>query len=341
LRRRDLLQWVPLTPLLSRLNWASSPTDPDGNVVDVYRAALSVLPELSSEESKLLREVTAARLDLSSVRLVRRCQIALNACEQEGPLSTCDWGNIWTGAGFKTITTWFNIRSLAGLILLRARLAFDAGMDRQGFEDIVRVMRMSRHFGRGGVIISQLFAFVIEHTAIEVAASVLPLSETPTSRRFASELGALPAPVSLAETVAAERAFFLGYVRPDEPEKYNKAVTARLLTFYNRLELALKQEDKLELEAIRNDRTLDPDLEGSFVSTIDDHRLLTMYIRVKRALHHAALAEISDGPLGSDSVADPSDELPFDMRRWATGFELTSRFAMEAKPLPALTIGEG
>jgi hypothetical protein len=341
LRRRDLLQWASLTPLFSRLNWASSPTRPDGNVVDVYRAALSALPELSSEETKLLREVSAAPLDLASVRLVRRCQVALNACEREGPLSTCDWGNTWTGAGFKTITTWFNFRSMAGLILLRARLAFDAGMDRHGFEDILRVMRMSRHFGRGGVIVSQLIGFAIEHVAIEVAASGLPLRETPTSRRFASGLGALAAPVSLAETVAAERAFFLGYVRPDEPEKYNEAVTARLLTFYDRLEHAQAQEDKTELEAIRHDMNLDPAAEGSFVETFEGHRRASMYIRVKRALLLAALAESSDGPLGSDSVADPSDGLPFDLRRWATGFELTSRFALERNPLTALTIGEG
>lgn len=341
MRRRDLLRWIPLSPLLSRLNWVASATGIDGNVVDIYRKALAALPDRSSEESALLREVATAPLDLASASLLRRGGLAINACVRAGPLDTCDWGDTWTGAGFKTITQWFDVRSVAGLVLLRARFAFDAGMDRQGFEDVVSALRMSRHFGRGGVMISQLIAFAVEHAAIEVAASGLTVRETVASRRFAGEIAELPTPISLAETVAFERAYFLGYVRPDEPETYNEAVTARLLKFYERLELALKREDKTDLEAIRNDKTLDPQLEGSFVTTLDDFLRASMYIRVKRALLLAALAEISDEPDGSDSVADPSDGLPFDLRRWTTGFNLTSRFALEGKPQVSLTIGSG
>ncbi len=335
MKRRDVLRSMALASLAGSL---SHPTKAEGptNAVDVYREACGKLPTLNDQEKKLLDDVATMPLDRVATDLVDRAGPALELLTRGSLCPSCNWGSTWVGEGFERATDWFmNGRRLARLASLRARVAIDAGRVTPGLNDAIAALTLGRHFDQGAVLIAQLVGLAVEHATIGAIAVPLPRLDRGSLRALDARFLALPAMPDVPSTVRAEKAFFLGYVVPRDPKEAAKV--GPLTPWYDRLIAACT--DAAALDAMRSEAEADAEKRQLFES-FDAYRKARVYADVKRALFRAAIAVAEDGPGAVARVPDPFDGRPFGFRTWSTGFELTSRFALDKKPNAALIVGK-
>jgi hypothetical protein len=340
MKRRDLIRSILFAPLASRWFGATALTAAtvEPNAVASYREAASLLPALTEEEAAFLSNSSAARLGRTAALIVRRGRRALDAVARGASAPDVDWGDAWTGDGFERVTDWMmQSRTLARLATLRARLAFHAGLERRAMGDVLAALTMARHLASGGVFIAQIIGWAIEHATIDVIGTWLPRLGRSGLADLRGRLDSLPIPPSLADAVRAERAFFLGYSLPRDRDEIDDERVARLLSLYDRLAEAAA-DPREDFAAIRRDfaAELSP---GEFFDAFESFRSARVFVAVKRALLFAGIEVAVDGQGAINRVPDPSDGRAFDLKSWATGFELTSRFALEGKPKAKLVVG--
>jgi hypothetical protein len=335
MRRRDALKSMALAPLAGQLPKAGPGP---ANAVDLYREAFEKLPTPSEVEKALLEDVAVAPLDRAASDLAERCAPALALLIRGASAPSCDWGDALID-DFDTfvIDAVMKGRRLARLGSLRARIAIEAGRSAEGIDDAIATMTLGRHFVKGAVLIAQLIGRAIEISTIEaVAVSILKLDLASLGSLEARFL-ALPLGVDVPTTVRAEKAYFLGYYAPRHREELDAAKVEQWKGWYDRLAAAC--DDPAALDAMRAEAK--PDAEKTqFFESLDGHRRARTIGDVKRALFRAGIAVAQDGPGAVGRVVDPTDGRPFDLRTWATGFELMSRFALYGKPNAALLIGK-
>jgi hypothetical protein len=340
MKRRDLIRSILFAPLASRWFGATALTvaTVESNAVASYREAASLLPALAEAEATFLSNSSTARLGRTAAVLVRRSRRALDAVARGASAPVVDWGDAWTGDGFERVTAWMmQTRTLARLATLRARLAFHAGLERRAMGDVFATLAMARHLASGGVFIAQIVGWAIEHATIDAIGAWLPRLGRSGLADLRGRLDSLPIPSSLADAVRAERAFFLGYSLPRNRDEIDHERAARLLSLYDRLAEAAAEPGE-DFVAIRCDNPVEL-IHGKFVGAFEAFRLARVFVEVKRALLFAGIEVAADGLGAINRVPDPSDGLPFDLKSWATGFELTSRFALEGKPKARLVVG--
>jgi hypothetical protein len=323
---------APLAVPLVRPVLAAGPE----NAVDAYREALGKVPTLTDDDKNRLNDVAGMPLDGIATDLVGRAAPALELLAAGASRPSCDWGDTWVGDGFEHVTDWImQARPLARLSMLRARLAFESGRATAGIDQAIAVLRFARHLGQGGVMIAQLIGMAIEHETIAAVAVPLPRLDRVALRTLDTRFLDLPAIPDISSTVRAEKAFFLGYVVSHDPKEAAKL--GPLTPWYDRLIAACT--DPTALDAMRSESKSDAE-KTQFFDSFDGHRRARVYADVKRALLRAAIAVASHGTGAIDRIPDPFDGRPFGLRTWSTGFELTSRFALEKKPNAALIVGK-
>ena len=336
MKRRDVLRAAALTPLA--LPWLGrAHAAPPANVVDLYREAIRAMPAWTEADRTILNAVATTPLDRGTESILRRAEPALGLLIKAASATNCDWGDTWTGAGFETSMDFIGgARNLARLALLQARYNVEAGHPDQGLRVAFAAIVLGGHLVQGGVMIAQLVGLVSGYDGIGGAAATLTgldrASLVEVDRRYRS----LPPLPSLAATVRFEKAFFLGYCVPKERAKFDDAEVARLSTWYDRTADACATSEALA--ALRATAKAKSE-EAQFFDALDGYRNARTYAEVKHALFLAAIAAAADGPGALATVPDPTDGLPFDVRSWATGFELTSRFGLENKPRASLVVG--
>ncbi len=334
-KRREVLRSIALSPLVARL--AISAPLPDRNAASLYREATAKLPTLSKAEVEVLKDVAVAPLNAMTKGLVDRSAPALDLLRLAASSPRCDWGDYWAGEFLKTMDFVGPSRALARFASLRARFAFADRKHRDGVDSVIAALTFARHYCQGGVFFAQLVGFAMEHVTIETAAASLIAIEQDNLRSLRERFAALPAHVSLPTTVEAERAFFLGYVVPKEKAMFDAEKVNHWLAWYDRLVLAT--DKPAEMAALRSSAKGNAD-KTRFLDNFDALRSNGIpRANVKRALFCAAIAIVEDGPKAADRMPDPADGKPFELRTWATGFELTSRFAFENKPKVSLVVG--
>jgi hypothetical protein len=171
------------------------------NAADFYHQAFQGLPEgefsafyslLGSDDPRTAELIAlgGASLDLLGKAVV---------CDE------CHWGD---EAAFGTPTDDFSGgRRLAILAMLRAERAFRSGDDEAGLVDLIAVMALGRHIGRGKYI-SGLAGFPIEDLAVTRAFEILGRLDHETRLAFAQRLESLPAFPELSAAIRAEQVYF-------------------------------------------------------------------------------------------------------------------------------------
>jgi hypothetical protein len=335
MKRRDVLRSMALAPLAGPLSQAAEPGKP-ANALDVYREAFARLPTLTDDDNERLEDVATMPLDGLATDLVDRARPALDILVRGASISACDWGSTWTGEGFERAADLFGPgRRIVRLATLRARVAIEAGRFLPGINDAVAALTLGRRFGEGAVMIAQLVGMAIEHASIAAVAASLPRLDRASLTALDSRFLALAAVPDLPTTIRAERAFFLGYVAPRDPEEAAKI--GPLTPWYDRLIAACN--DPPALDAMRSEARSDA-AKDQFFGSFDGYRGARTRADVKRSLFRAAIAVAGDGPAAIGRIPDPFDGRPFGLRTWSTGFELTSRFALDKKPNTALIVGK-
>ena len=340
MERRTLLPFLACLPF-ARGSPGGTPTpipiEPGANAVDLYRAAMAALPARTEVERAFLSRPATAPLDAAARSIVDRSGVALEHLTRAAQASACDWGDSWTGPTFdREIASIVSARDIAKIAALRARIAASEGRYDAAIDDIMAVLALSRGYSRSGVMIAQLIGFAIEHAAIAVAAGFLPDLGRDRLARLESRYAALADYPSSADTVRAERAFFLGYQRATEPEPLDDSAIAAILA---RFDFRIAIESGTPPGPAPQPHPLADEADAATRPAFEAFLGARRFVSVRQAQFRAAIAVASDGPGAIGRVVDPTDGRPFDLRSWATGFELTSRFVPERQLSPSLVVG--
>jgi hypothetical protein len=336
MRRRDLLRTIALTPFAARLHWPSTAAAYEANAASAYRAAIAALPIPSESAAAAFYDAAAGRLDLNAAILVRKGGRALDALARGARAKVCYWGDSWTRGAFTvSMEQLSGVRNLCRLALLRARVALDAGRTARALDDLLATITMARHVSMGGMLIAQLVGFAVEQTTIGDAVRALPSLDPATLRAFGTRLDALPGPVSLADTIRAERDYMLESVCRESPEEYPEDHVALVRSFFDQLLAAIEAEDMAATAALRADTEA-----RDFFPSFDLFVMARRITEVRVALFRSAVSVAADGPGAIAAAPDPADGLPFDLESWAAGFELKSRFGIDGRPMESLLVGD-
>lgn len=145
---------------------------PTPNAAVIYWSAFGVMPSLSQEQRKAIREAAysseaipdAVQTDLgyysSSLRELHR---ALR-------VPACDWTLDRNAGPFLLLPHCQHARDLAAAGLLRSRLFFEKGDTDAAINDVVAVLHMARECGQDPIVIAMLVDVAIERNACEVLA---------------------------------------------------------------------------------------------------------------------------------------------------------------------------
>ncbi len=337
MRRRELLRSIALTPLVGSLGVASPALE--ANAATHYLDAVAKLPPRSEANDALVKDESKTRLDAAAKSFVDRSAPALEALRVGASIPRCDWGDRWTTSkAFDSAPDLFmDGRRLARVALLRARFAFRDEQVRVGVDLNVNAMIFGRHVAQGKVLIAQIFGLNIEQSALIATAVELPRITVDDLHYLSKRLDALPDLVSIRDVVMGERAFFLGYWVPNGDPKPSESDIKKYMKLSDRL--AQVCDDPAGLASLSDDYKNEPDYTGLIEGLIGLSENAIPNIKVRRAMLRAAIAIVERDPTAIDRVVDPIDGKPFDVRRWSTGFELTSHFAMKDKPKTSLIVG--
>jgi hypothetical protein len=118
-----------------------------------------------------------------------------------------------------------NARELARTALFRARYRFENGQPKAGLDDVFATVRLARHIGAEGGVISHIIERSVETMAVQTAAAhVWAMSEPELCRDFLRRWDALPRTTGAADAIRtegewlAERLITRGADFPGDPE---------------------------------------------------------------------------------------------------------------------------
>lgn len=124
----------------------------------------------------------------------------------------CEWAAVQDGPNTLLEHTQ-EMRNLCRLTVLRARVHFDNGQNREAIDDFRDLMVMARFVATDNTLMSSLSRVLYERQAIDVAARNLTQLEAAELKQLEGVLSDLPATASLIERIAAEKVMYLGWVR--------------------------------------------------------------------------------------------------------------------------------
>jgi len=131
-------------------------------------------------------------LDAQARDLVAKAEYSLTMMRRGAALARCDWGVSYEDGVFLRLPQAPAARVLSALACLRARIRFEEGQSAEAVDDVLAAMTLGRHVSREGGLVILLFAYQIEHRAIETLAQHLPMLNADTIKNLQSRLAALP-----------------------------------------------------------------------------------------------------------------------------------------------------
>ena len=289
-------------------------------------------------------------------------------------LRRCDWSLDYADGINLRLPYLSKARELARLTALHARHAFAQGHWQAGVEDAADLMTLARHVacrddaGTGPTLLALLVGYAIDGVAIETLAADLPRLDAPALKALSARLEALPARVSVADSVRAENKVIVGWLRTqmqqaekakpgswrdvfafaaaDEPngQKYLQALASyeKALAFLKDLEQRYDQlarltalpkaEFDVQYPAFATEAKANP-LVNMLLPATANVRSTEDRNQVQLALLKAAIAVVRDGPEKVKDHKDPFGTGPFTYRALDQGFELRSQLTRHGQPV--------
>jgi hypothetical protein len=330
------------------------------NAADLYRRAFDLI---SDKDSKVIHTLSEDRItpeNAGVMSILNRASPALEHLHAAAKVADCDWGIPLTSAGvpeFMKVSS--GARLLAMVAALRARIAFQQGQPAEALDDLLALLALARHVGRGRIYISGLVQFAIEPIAILVAAPSLPHQEPAALQAAMSRIDALPESLTLSDATQAEKVYFLNatraeaaqlgptnlreHIRASFPGPLGEAMLTRVEGDPARFIALIDQTgpafDQLaDIWALPYAR-IDPALAAFRAAHAETNPLALSILEqsermrpaferatAQRALFRAALVVAAGGAEQLATVPDPFGTGPFQYRPFAGGFELTSAY---------------
>jgi hypothetical protein len=369
---------VPLVGLaLGAPAFAQAPKA-DGNAAMKYWQAFGLMPNLTPEQEKLLRDGDKAPLDAAAGKLIEQSKNSLDYLHRGARLTRCDWALDYRDGIGLLLPHAAKARTLAQLAALRARHEFEHGDAKAGLADVLAMFTLARHVENEPVMILQLVGYAIEGMAVQAAAPHLPASKAALAD-VAAALDRLPASPTVADMLKRENESFLGWTirelkaaekaRPGswavlwkeliadpaeggEPgaealkavRSYDAAVklSEGLIPMYDELaklsELPPKEFDAKYPEFVKKAQAANP-LARAVLPAVDKVTAAKRRTDARLALLKAAIAVVRGGPDALKDRKDPFGAGPFGYRATDGGFELTSKLTYKDQPV-TLAVGK-
>jgi hypothetical protein len=352
-------------------------SDAAGNAAMKYWQAFGLLPNLTMEQEKIVREWDKAPLDAAALKLIEQARNSLQYLHRAARLPRCDWALDYEDGISLLIPHLSKARTLAQLAALRARHEFAQGPPKAGWDDVMALFRLARHVETDPLMIDQLVGFAIEGMAIQAAAPYLPDAKTGLPE-LAATLDRLPAGPTFAQMLQVEKRTSADWlVRELRAAEKNKAgswqdvwkellggpseagAPAPKVPAAKTLDEAVKMLEDLpplyeevakltELPwaefnpryatFIEKARAANP-AAAAFLPAMNHVVAAKRRADARFALFRAAVAVVQGGPDKVKDHKDPFGDGPFDYTATDGGFELKSKLIFRDQPV-TLTVGK-
>ncbi len=328
------------------------------NAADLYHRAFDLLSEKDNKVLSSLREDQLTPDNAGLMSIINRATHALEHMHAATKRADCNWGFPLSQSGFmESMKVNSSARRLAMLASVRARIAFHQGRLGDALDDLLALLALARHVGRGRIYVSLLVQFAIEMMAIGAAAPSLPRQDRTTLEAAAARLDFMPESATASDATQAEKVYFLDayraeamrvspadlpqHIRMAYPGSHAELILTRTGSDPARLLALIEQtgpafDELADIWALPYDR-IDPALVAFRAAHAEANPLALAILEqnermrpaweratAQRALFRAALAVAAGGVEQLASVPDPFGAAQFHLRSFAGGFELTS-----------------
>jgi hypothetical protein len=351
--------------------------DLGANAAMKYWKAFGLLPTLDKDQQKLLEDCNKVPLDAAALKLIDNSSMSRLYLHRGAKLQRCDWG-LELDDGLRLVLPHIpKAATLARLAVLNARHEFDKGHGKAGWEDVMAVLTLARHFEQDRLMIIQMLGYRIEETALEAVAPYLPKLKQALPKSAAKLLDALPARPTLAQMLLAEKqvgpVWLIQELKDadqrskgswrdvlkelfDHPESEDRDLAKSIksveeavkmledvLPFYDQMAkltaLPRKEAEGKYPELLKKALAANPMAHAVFPA-LDRVIAAEHRIQARTALFRAALTVVQDGPDKLKDIKDPFGDGPFEYKALDKGFELKSKLRFKGQPV-TLTVGQG
>jgi hypothetical protein len=369
LRAACLAFFLVAQPLVAQPVDSAKASERGDNAALKYWQAFATMPKLTQAEQNQLADYAEYPVnpqDAHVREIVSQAEYALQMMYRGAAMRHCDWGISYEDGVLLLLPQGSAARALTSLGRLRGRMRLEAGQTKEGIDDFVAAMTLSRHVSQGGGFIMILVGYALEARLSEWLAVYLPKFDAKTMKDLQARLQALPPFGSqVTSLMTCERETMDWFVRKVKETKDKESLLA-LLSFINVSEgkpgpgdkarafleecggtaegiikYAVKARPSYERIAQKLDLPVDEfekefERESAkqasnpvykvFFPALAKVRQARARADVRRALFSAALDVQLNGKDALKDHADPVAGGPFDYVAFAGGFELRSRY---------------
>ncbi len=312
------------------------PTSRPTNAADLYRQAFALLDGLDAADHERLGMcgtegcwVVTTPLDKATADLIARKRQAVLLARTAAALPEVRW-DVGTDAN-KMIEMSTHVPVLSALLVLRARHELQAEDPRQGLDDLMAALALSRHAASDRTIMGKYFEVIAQRPAIDVLAQHLPDLPRELVAALPARLDRLPKSPTMPEVILGE---------------YEFAKKAAVRQGLDMMEMVAGLKDFFA--ALANGGSLSP---SQFAALVDEQTAkysATSWAGViapvfksargpiaageaRRALLKAAVDIVLQGEASVKASKDPFGNGPFAYRKLPNGFELSSELKYRDK----------
>ena len=245
-----LLLLVPLA--LGSLPVRGPAQDTDNAALLYWQAIIAANP-LDAHQRSVLGQKTSGPLDEAAAEnILSQWRYSLDDVKKASEKPTCNWGlNFDEGPGLR-LTQLSRLQEFASALRLRARLSLLHGDSESAADDLVTMLRFSRHAGEPAILISWLVQLTIRRMALNVAADNLPKFSDAALSRLAQTLRTLPPDHNLPELIRSEKHLFGDWLVRRVQQSLQKHESAEQATWYQEILHALETMEPADVSAFRH-----------------------------------------------------------------------------------------
>lgn len=208
---------------------------------------------LNTHQKSVLSQKSSEPLDEAAAEeITRYWKDSLDTVKRAAEKPTCNWGlNLDEGPGLR-LTHLSRLQEFSQALRLRARLRLQRGEIDGATDDIVTMLRVSRHAGEPALVIGWLVQTTIRGLAIHAVADNLPKFTDAALSRLAETLRTLPPGHTMPELMRSEKHAFGDWLNRRVQQSLQKHETTENAVWYQEIMHAIETMGPADVSAFRH-----------------------------------------------------------------------------------------
>lgn len=333
-----------LASLLAASAHAAPPTTAPASsneTAAVCRQAFELLDRLSSDDKRRLGLcgtdgcwVVTTPLDRGALDLVMQQAKAIALARRAASMPPAEWAI--DGDAQRMVDLANRGPRLSALLVLQARHEFRDGQTKQGLDDVVAAMALSRHFATDATIMAKLVETAAWRPAADVLAQQLPSLPKDVVAALPARLAKLPPSPTMRETIIAEKAYAK---RSAKRQGVSMVImVASLNDFYDATAASADLPPDAFAKVVDEQAAKYPlNPWGQVIApAMKSSRASLAVLEAKQGMLATAIDIVTRGENAVKHSKDPFGTGPFAFRKRAAGFELESALKSHDEPVKLL-----